>query len=134
MTPVTRRPTTVQVEHTVHEPMSQLGVIEILEHVHADALLWNEADDGAHAVDASGVHPHRLAAIILDEPTKSVAEEVGLGEPQRGIFVDGRANLRRNQFAEGLGFQESLRPDATAVENEAHPLRHVRYARPDRAR
>src|SRR6266496_1831275 len=98
--------------------MAQLRVIEILEHVDTDPLLRNETNNGAHAVDAPRVHPYRLAAIVLDEPAESVAEKVGFREAQRGIFVDRRANLRRDQLAKRLGLQESLRSDPSAVENE----------------
>src|SRR4051794_3559272 len=79
------------------------------------------------------MHPHRLSAIVLNEPSEAVAHMAGPRERQYGVLAIGHADLRGNELTKGGGADQPPRAHATAVQHEPHPLGHVRHTRPDGA-
>ena len=93
-----------------------------------------QAHDGHQPVDAAGVEGHLLAAVILQEPAQTVCGEVRLREADRRVdLVELDQHLRLHQLRESRVAHEPLSRDPPAVEQEAHPLRHVQHARVHRA-
>ena len=130
--PVPLRCARKNVEHLVHERVPQFRVVKILEHVYADALRRQQADNSAHSVDAAGVHPGRVAMIVLHEPTETVVQEIRVHQAESGIQLHRYTDLRRDHLSECRSRNEPLVADPAAVEHEAHPFGHVRHARPHR--
>jgi hypothetical protein len=65
--------------------VANFGVVQVAEDVNAESLVSDEADDGHHAVDATGVKVHRPTFVIVLEPPQTVGRPFRLGQPRGGI-------------------------------------------------
>ena len=76
--PIARRARGVQVEDPVHEGVSKFGMIEVGQYEDAEPAIGHETDNGAHAVDAAGVHGHRVTRIVVQKPAEPVGDATNI--------------------------------------------------------